>query len=613
MSFVNPDFFILLLLPLLIMFWLLKSGSIALEKYFDAEIFKKMQRTNAALSSKSRAYLFILALVLIITALARPVSDERSIKIEAKGSDIVVALDISRSMLARDFYPNRLEWAKNKALKLLTLTKQNRVGVIAFANSSYIVSPLSFDKKAVSFLIDRLDTTSITEQGTNFKQMIDSSSLILEKAKEKFVILLTDGGDKNDFSDEIELAREAGITMFIIGTGTTKGMPVEVKAGEFIKDKNGKILISYMNENIKDLAIKTSGAYMNSVTSDADVKEVIRRIESSAHEQTLKEQEIKQYTELFYFPLAIAIFILLLAFSSLPRRSAVAILALMFITPDSKADILDFQKLQNAKNAYENKEYKKSAFLYHDFKNSEAAYNRANALYKNGKYSQAAKIYEKLDSKNRDLMYKKSHNLGNAYAKEGSKESLEKAIKAYTDALKINDDEQTKENLEAVKKALQKKKKQDKKDNKKKDDKKDSDKNKKSDENKDNKKDNKDKQSKDSDSKDKKKSEEDKNKDKDKKSKEQKEKNSKSKKDEEKKDAKKEQEKVKNRDDEKNKEEPKEAKQINQSDKKINPDEISDLEMKKWKKMLQKRGAKTRLYEMKSTQQPEGDINEKPW
>jgi len=611
MSFVNPDFFILLLLPLLIMFWLLKSGSIALEKYFDAEIFKKMQKTDAALSSKSRAYLFILALLLIITALARPVSDERSIKIEAKGTDIVVALDISRSMLARDFYPNRLEWAKNKALKLLTLTKQNRVGVIAFANSSYIVSPLSFDKKAVSFLIDRLDTTSITEQGTNFKQMIDSSSLILEKAKEKFVILLTDGGDQDDFSEEIELARKAGITMFIIGTGTTKGMPVEVKAGEFIKDKNGKILISYMNENVKDLALKTSGAYMNSVTSDADVKEVIRRIESSAHEQTLKEQEIKQYTELFYFPLALSIFVLLLAFSSLPRRTIVAILALMIVTPQSKAEILDFQKLQDAKAAYDKKEYKKSAFLYNDFQNEEATYNRANALYKNGKYSQAAEIYEKLNSQNRDLMYKKSHNLGNAYAKEGSKESLEKAIKAYEDALKINDDKQTKENLEAVKKALQNKKK-DNKENKKKDDKKDSDKNKKSDKNKDNKKGDKDKQSKDSNSKEKKKSEEEKKKEEEKKAKEQKEqkeKNSKSKED----DAKKDEKKVKNKDDEKSKEEPKESKQTKQSDKKINPDEISDLEMKKWKKMLQKRGAKTRLYEMKSTQKPKGDINEKPW
>ena len=595
MSFVNPDFFILLLLPLLIIFWLLKSGSITLEKYFDAEVFKKMQKTNAALSSRSRAYLFILALVLIITALARPVSDERSIKIQAKGSDIVIALDISRSMLARDFYPNRLEWAKNKALKLLTLTKQNRVGVIAFANGSYIVSPLSFDKKAVSFLIDRLDTTSITEQGTNFKQMIDSSSLILEKAKEKFVILLTDGGDKDDFKEEIELASEAGITMFIIGTGTAKGMPVELKAGEFIKDKNGKILISYMNESVKDLAIQSGGAYMNSVTSDADVKEVIKRIENSANEQTLKEQEIKQYTELFYFPLSVAIFILLLAFSSLPRRSAVAILALIFISPDSKADILDFQKLQNAKDAYEKKEYKKSAFLYDDFKNSEATYNRANALYKNGKYSQAAEIYEKLNTQNSDLMYKKSHNLGNAYAKEGTKESLEKAVKAYEDALAINDDTQTRENLEAVKKAIEKKKEENKKQDKKKDDKNKDDK-------KDGKKGDKKEDSKDGDSKDKEKTEKEKQ---EKKNEQEKDSNK------EKDDKKKESEK---KDSEKSeKEKTKEVKEVEQSDEKINPDEISDLEMKKWKKMLQKRGAKTRLYEMKSTQKPEGDINEKPW
>ena len=615
MSFVNPDFFILLLLPLLIIFWLLKSGSTSLEKYFDADIFKKMQQTNAALKSKYRAYLFILALVLLVTALARPVSNERSVKIQAKGSDIVIALDISRSMLAKDFYPNRLEWAKNKALKLLTLTKQNRVGVIAFANGSYIVSPLSFDKKAVSFLINRLDTTSITEQGTNFKQMIDSSSLILEKAKDKFVILLTDGGDQDDFSDEIELAKKAGLTMFVIGTGTTKGMPVEVKAGEFIKDKNGKILISYMNENVKGLAIKSDGAYMNSVTSDDDVKEVMRRIESKANDQTLKEQEIKQYTELFYFPLGLSVFILLLAFSSLPRRSTVAILALMFVMTESKANLLDFQKLQNAQEAYEKKEYKKSAFLYDDFKNSEATYNRANALYKNGKYSQAAEIYEKLSSKDSDLMYKKSHNLGNAYAKEGSKESLEKAVGAYEDALEIIDDTQTRENLEAVKKALEKKKEEEKKQDNKKDDK---NKEKNKDEKKDGEKGDKKEDSKDGDSKDKEKSEKEKQQEKEK---SQKEKEEQEKKNKQEKDADKEENDKKDdekkesdkKEQEKSEEEAKEAKQAKQSDKEIDPNEISDLEMKKWKKMLQQRGLKTRLYEMKRTQNQEGEMNEKPW
>ena len=367
-----------------------------------------------------------------------------------------------------------------------------------------------------------------------------------------------------------------------------------------------------MNESVKDLAIQSGGAYMNSVTSDADVKEVIRRIENSANEQTLKEQEIKQYTELFYFPLAIAIFILLLAFSSLPRRSAVAILALMFITPDSKADILDFQKLQNAKDAYENKEYKKSAFLYDDFKNSEAAYNRANALYKNGKYSQAAEIYEKLNSKDSDLMYKKSHNLGNSYAKEGTKESLEKAVKAYEDALEINDDIQTRENLEAVKKALEKKKEEEKKQDQKKDDK---NKEKNKDDKKDGKKGDKKEDSKDGDSKDKEKSEKEKQKEKEKsqKEKEEQEKKNEQEKDSDKKKDDKEKESEEKESEKSEEEKAKEAKEVEQSAKKINPDEISDLEMKKWKKMLQKRGAKTRLYEMKSTQKPKGDINEKPW
>jgi len=636
MHFVHPDFFILLAIPALMFFFLLKQGSHSLEKYFEKHIFKKMQQSNRSLSTKARLNLFILILILMITALARPVSNERTIKIEAKGSDIVIALDISRSMLANDLYPNRLEWAKNKALGLVNLAKQNRIGVIAFANSSYIVSPLSFDKEAVKFLIDKLDTTSITQQGTNFKQMLDSSSHILEKGTDRFVVLLTDGGDQEDFSEEIELANEAKITLFVIGTGSDKGVPVALKPGEFIKDKNGKILISYMNESVKDIAIQSGGAYMNSVTSDDDIIEVMRRIEAKANEQTLKEQEIKQYTELFYYPLTLALFILLFALSSFPKRATAAVLALFLYTPEMKADLLNFQKLQEAKEAYAQEDYKKSAYLYNDFQNSEALYNRANALYKSGNYAQAAKEYEKLKTEDKELSYKSAHNLGNSYAKEATKESLEKAISAYENALSIKDDKQTAENLETVKKALEQMKEQEQQQqnqDKNKDqnqDKNQQDKQKgeqdqqkqdqqKQDQQGDQKENQESKeQQKEQDSKEKEQQEQEKNsKSQDEKNKEEKEKEEQSEQgsdteEEQKKEDEKEQQSL-SEEEQKENNEAKESEQIAQNEQQINPDEISDLEMKKWQKMLKSRGVQTRLYEMKQTQQPKGVENENPW
>jgi len=498
MSFLHPEFLYYMLPPLFILFALLLTQKEAEATFFSDEVMDKLRVSANTLTLKARNALFMLMGFLIIIALAGPVIKDGKVAVKAKSADIMIALDISDSMLATDVYPNRLELAKKKAMELLKSAPNERIGVIAFAKNSYLVSPLSFDHDAVGFLLRQLNTTSITEKGTDFVSMLEVVDASVKQESKKYLLILSDGGDKDDFSEEIASAKEKNIAVFVLGIGTPKGAPIKQKNGEFIKH-NGDIIISKLNENIAELSTQSGGVYIESVNSDRDIKRMLSEIESHSEKKELKSQEIARFIPLFYFPLGLALIILLIATSSMSKRetvqlpSAFLLFGVLLSYQNAEAGILDFLDLKEAKQAYEAKDYNKSAEIYNKYgKGSNSArshYNSANALYKQEKYDAAIESYKKTNFSDDELKAKNLANMGNAYVKQSTPESLNKAVETYENSLKIKEDKETRENLEAVKKAIeqqkQEQKNQDKQDNKNKDSKDD----KKSKEDKDSKKD----------------------------------------------------------------------------------------------------------------------------
>ena len=469
MSFLHPEFLYYMLPPLFILFALLLTQKESQATFFSEEVMQKLRVSANTLTLKARNGLFMLIGVLLVVALAGPIIEEGKVEVKAKSADIMIALDISDSMLAEDVYPNRLKLAKQKALELLRVAPNERIGVIGFARNSYLVSPLSFDHEAVSFLLRQLSTDSITEQGTNILSMLEVVDKSIKNDSKKYLLILSDGGDNSDFSREIALAKEKNITVFILGIGTPKGAPIKANNGEFIK-QNGAIIVSKLNSDIAKLATKTGGVFIESVNSDKDIKRMLQEIESHSEKKELKSQEIARFIPLFYFPLGLALFLLLIATSSMSKRKTVQVpLALfatlmLFQTPNLHAGLFDFSKLDEAKKAYEAKDYEKSAKIYGEYgatsTKGESYYNAANALYKQGKYKEAIASYEKATFDDKASRAKNFSNMGNAYVKLSNEESLKKAIEAYTESLKLQEDKDTQENLEAVKKALEKKKEQ---------------------------------------------------------------------------------------------------------------------------------------------------------
>jgi Ca-activated chloride channel family protein len=627
MSFLHPKILYYLLPLVLLLFGFLLSQKELHETYFTKEVMEKLRVSANSFSLRVRNIFFFLISLLLVFALAGPVIKEGKVEVKAKSSDIMIALDISDSMLAEDIYPNRLKAAKEKAMELLKFAPNERIGVIAFAKNSYLVSPLSFDHNAVGFLLRQLDTTSITEKGTNLLSMLHVVDKSIKKESQKYILILSDGGDKDDFSEEIAFAKEKKIAVFVLGMGTIKGAPIKRKDGNFIK-QNGKIIISKLNENIADLATKTGGVYIQNVRSDEDIKTMLNEIEKHSVKRELKSEEVERFEPLFYYPLALAILLLLIATSSMYKRknSVVAIFMLLsFFSYDIKlhAGVLDFMQIKNAKKAYEAKDYNNSAKIYENYakksNNDESYYNAGNAMYKEKKYNKAIKSYEKSSFKDADKEAKKYANIGNAYAKQVKPKMLEKAIESYEKSLKIKEDKDTRENLEAVKKALkqQKKKNQKKKDNKKNK----SDKNKK---NKDNK-DSKDKKKSDDkkDSKEKKDSKNGKNSDK--KSDDKKESKKNPNKPDKNRNSKEEQEKKKEQ--AKQKEKKEKLKELGKDDKKQDKskqpnktqgavknrqDKMSNAEEAKWLGKLNQQ-KNTYMYRLNKENKQEEDSNEKPW
>jgi len=521
MQFLNAEVFYMMLAPLVLLIVLILKSSDTMKMNFSKDILTKLQVNNKAIDKTTRNGLFFLTLILFILALSRPVMDKKEQDLHQNLIPIVIALDVSKSMMATDIYPNRISLAKKKLNLIIEKAKNATIGILLFAKDSFILSPVTEDFISLKYIVNNLDTNQEFNNGSNIFATLEATSHMLDEFKVKNLIILSDGGNDNDYTKELEFAKDNDIAIYSVGLATKSGAPIPDKNG-YLTDQKGNIVTVKLNESIKNLSLKTGGGYIDFTLGGSDISAIINRINKQSKKEELSTQKVKTYTELFYYPLALGVLTLLLSLISLPniklRKSANVIAIFMLFalySNDANGSIFEFENIKKATSLYENKKYKEASGEYRKIsKSPQNYYNLANSLYKEGKYQESIDTYSKVVTEDIDLESKKLHNIGNAYV---NTKNLEKAKEFYEKSLKIKDDIQTKENLEIVKKELEKQKKNQKKDDKNKDDKKDKDnKDKKKDDNKKDK--NKDSQKNDKEKKDNKKQDQkdkdDKNKDK---------------------------------------------------------------------------------------------------
>lgn len=264
-----------------------------------------------------KATLVVLGVALLCFTLAGPRWGYKWETLTRKGVDILVAVDVSNSMKATDIAPDRLQAARRELTDLVTMLQGDRVGLIAYAGTPFVLCPLTLDYGAFSMFLTYLETDLIPVQGTAIGDAIRKAIDTFDPANRnsRALILITDGEDhEGQPLEAAKAAKEAGITIYTIGIGDPGGAPVpDPDGGGFLKS-GGEMVISKMDEeSLQRIALETGGAYVRATSGDLDLDTIYRQgIRRDIDAQELKSERQKRWEERFQWPLGLAILLLLL-------------------------------------------------------------------------------------------------------------------------------------------------------------------------------------------------------------------------------------------------------------------------------------------------------------
>ncbi|MBN1307749.1 MAG: VWA domain-containing protein [Chitinispirillaceae bacterium] len=329
MKFGNPEYFLLwLLLPVIIGFfiWAYQRRKAALRRFASLDLIGKLTPSSDLSRRIAKWTLFCCSFFFLVVALMRPRFGVKMEMVQRKGIDLIVALDISQSMLAEDITPSRIERAKYEIAKLIDLLKGDRIGIVVFAGESFVQCPLTLDYGAAKMFLDAVSTGWVERQGTALADAIARSTEAFrsQSRKHKVLVLLTDGEDQEgDALAAAKKAEEEGIIIYTIGVGSEDGVPIPVRRDNdnivYKKDKSGNLVMTKLNPLILEkIAIEGKGAYFHA-GSDLELSRIVGAI-ASMEKKDLGASAITTYEERYQFPLFAAILLLLIEFF-IPERT----------------------------------------------------------------------------------------------------------------------------------------------------------------------------------------------------------------------------------------------------------------------------------------------------
>jgi Ca-activated chloride channel homolog len=320
---------LLWLIPLAIVFYILvfRAKARALQRFGNIELMKRLAANASRTRQIAKAVLIILALFFAILALARPQIGTRMEEVKREGIDIMIAIDVSTSMMAEDMPPSRLQKAKHEVEGLVNRLEGDRVGLIAFAGTAFIQCPLTLDYGAAKLFLDILDPGLIPTPGTNIGQAITKAleSFVQQERKHKVLVIITDGEDhEGDVMKMAEEAERQGVIIYTVGIGSPKGDPIPVMTGYgvsagFKKDRDGQVVITKLDEvTLEKIALQTNGKYYRASSGEDELRKIYDDI-NKLEKKELGSMRFSQFEDRFQYVLIVAI-LLLTAELFIPER-----------------------------------------------------------------------------------------------------------------------------------------------------------------------------------------------------------------------------------------------------------------------------------------------------
>ena len=444
-----------------------------------------------------KVLVFLAAFGFAILALARPQLGTREETVQISGLDIMVVLDVSNSMEVEDVVPSRLKKAKHVVKALVDRLASDRLGIVAFAGSSYLASPLTSDLSHIQDTLDILTPKMIQNQGTDIGLGLDTALKALERGAEettltpdqsthpsRVMLLLSDGEDHEGQALQVaSKLKSSGIRLYVLGVGTEKGGPIPLKDdnGNIIgykKDGSGQVVVSPFNSHsLSQIAGEAGGKYWNVTGSEGEVGEILQDL-GALDRTDYTERRYVVYEDWYQLPLAIAALLLLLELSLPARRSssqrgqkslALIAVGLPLLSPSAPLDA--YLENQKGIRAYQDGNIEEAQRSFgsaqaRDPSRPELEFNQGVIHLEGGDpdkaieaFSQSAKKAE--EQKNLGLLGKSLYNLGNSFAKKGDqKGAIQSYIGAIQSAMESKDrrlEEQARRNLELLLNEQQKK------------------------------------------------------------------------------------------------------------------------------------------------------------
>lgn len=466
-----------------------KKRQLALEKFASGQLIGRLTKNVSKTRRRYKNGLLLLAVFFLFAALARPQYGSEWVDVKRKGIDLLFALDTSKSMLAEDIKPNRLKRAHFAILDFVQRLDGDRVGLLPFAGSSFLMCPLTMDYEAFEQSLSAITTDIIPRGGTNLEGVIEAASTILTNgANHKILIILTDGENlEGDALAAAEKYGQEGLTIYTVGVGTSSGELIPVPGGKgFIKDSSGQYVTSKLDETtLAKIAELTGGIYAPLGGAGEGLDSIYQQKLSLIPKEELAERRHKIPIDRFEWPLGGALLLLVIELllgerkkngertffkvitESIKRKKEIGTLVLLLALTASTG-----AKASSGEDAFAAEDYLGAAQYYQEQlekkpNSPELQYNFGASSYKNNMYADAIQAFTSaLKSEDLQLQKMSYFNLGNSHFQKGIEsqqgdasatvEEWKHAITAMDSVLKLSpDDERAKNNREVIQKQLE--------------------------------------------------------------------------------------------------------------------------------------------------------------
>jgi len=464
MQFIHPVILysvlgVLLPLMIVVALWSRWQRQQDLQAFGSRELVEQLTGHLSSPRRIIRSLALMAGLFLMGIALSGPQYGMKMVEVHRQGVDVIIALDVSRSMMAEDVRPNRLQRAQQELSALIDHLQGDRVGVIAFAGSAQVACPLTTDYPAAKMFLNYLAPEFVPVPGTALSAAIHMALETFPSGGEGYrvLVLLTDGEDHD--SHVLEAAREAkaaGVKILSIGFGTPAGEPIPVRDSQgkiksYVKDVSGKTVVSRLDEAIlKKITEVTGGMYLPAHHGSLEAKQIADLI-NQMRKRDVSAGQYGAFADRYQFALLPALILLLLAFWLPERRGSWLFMVLVLVLIPQISLAGTAEDVNKGNRAYKKGKYEESLQAYRDAQIKRpdepvVDYNLGNALHQLKKYDEAEKAYQRaLKSKDKALRARTLYNLGNTYFQS---HKYGEAVRHYREALKLKPrDEDTIYNL----------------------------------------------------------------------------------------------------------------------------------------------------------------------